>query len=57
MLNNFRGGVKGLSRKMLDSALWGMAFGAGYKFGNSMAKKIDSSISNGIRSMLMPKAE
>jgi len=56
-LNNFRGGVKGLSRKMLDSALWGMAFGAGYKFGNSMAKKIDSSISNGIRSMLMPKAE
>jgi hypothetical protein len=57
MLNNFRGGAKNLSRMMLDSALWGMAFGAGYKFGNSMAKRIDSGISNGIRSAIMPKDE
>ncbi|MDC0055790.1 hypothetical protein OAJ94_01910 [Deltaproteobacteria bacterium] len=57
MLNNFKGGVKKLSRGMLDSALWGMAFGAGYKFGNSMAKRIDSGISNGIRSAIIPKDE
>ena len=57
MLNNFKRGVKKLSRGMLDSALWGMAFGAGYKFGNSMAKRIDSGISNGIRSAIMPKDE
>ncbi len=57
ILNSFRGGFKKLSGRMLDWGISGIAFGAGYKFGNSMAKRIDSGISNGIRSAIMPKEE
>jgi len=57
ILKSFKGGIKNLSGRMLDWGISGIAFGAGYKFGNSMAKRIDSGISNGIRSAIIPKEE
>jgi hypothetical protein len=42
---------------MFNMAIIGLALGSGYKFGLTVAEKIDTGISNGIRSAIMPKDE
>ena len=44
--------LKLLAIGMFDMAIIGLALGSGYKFGLTVAEKIDTGISNGIKSIV-----
>ena len=46
-----------LFSSMFNMALVGLALGSGYKFGISVAEKIDNGISNGIKAAVSTKEE
>jgi hypothetical protein len=46
-----------LFSRMFNMALVGLALGSGYKFGISVAEKIDNGISNGIKAAVSTKEE
>jgi hypothetical protein len=48
--------LKLLVSSMFDMAIIGLALGSGYKFGLTVAEKIDTGISNGIKSV-MPSSD